>query len=1293
MKNSTLPITEEEFELEENSSIKTPPNSSARLYNNTSSTVITTNNSVDTPIKTSSPSSIRLFGSPNRISPFVSPIKPYSPRNNNNNVEISNENCEDENIEKNEEIITNSTFNENQIKNNDLNKIFHKKQEENLTEVNKTNGSVVNLNFSELVIENNNETSLTNSNNTNLNSSNNNNTTINSSIFNPKQFSIKGFHKIVGMAGKLEEYINQASLNIPTHGNLKKIVTDSFEDNQSHIPTYDWIVNSHLNNINNENKEEDRITEQMNGKFKQIFLLQFFMMKDIENKFCKFLYGKNATRLKYSNILLSFIWFIVLIYQDFISLDLILQKITFDKIVNQPKFIAAIITRFSSFAIALIFLLLFFIPKLNILMKEILWFFSSLLISICVFIRDCYYFTNVNTSFPLVLIFQLVGIIMYYYYEYCLRIKFKSAYRLALMKRLVVEEESTLISIKKNIVPEDYVAQLELYDGINPYISDRYSGTCLYCEVVNFDKFVSKGNPMDVFRAINQLIFQFDTLIEELKLTKVRSEEHCYCVVSLNKDQRNSLIDINILHCAIGVMTCLYNYNSENRLKMNMKLGLADGDIYLTLLGHHLSTSLCAYGGAVQLAKILSSASLPGCVHTTSAFYQQFSEQFVFTDKDAMYVKYFGKIKTYLLVCRKGEIPINSNENTSQIQYLKKEKSIEDSISSYYDPESAVETFGINTTKETNYHIPQKEITKPQNIRFFKLHFKEWSMEKEFLKYSYFTHNLNTLLGICFLFLFSLLILLYGMVLPSTAYLNPTMLITYILMAIYFIFITLCLIPKVRQNIYFGIFTCIFNSLLFIALLLAVLFSSTTSNSSDTLVGELFHLTVLSSIIQIHSFFYLPLLIYKIPLSIFIILISIISYVILYNIFMIPYIRMFEFLTLHLPFIILTFLTLGIHSFFEEKSTRENYLLESQIKKKKKQLEDTEILQARFALSFIPFPKLFQLQTMIKPVEHSETKENMMIQKHMVDFDRYAIVGVITIEGFEDIDKGTIIAITMMHNIFLSIEEYLLQNEPLHIHKVKSCDGTFTFCCGFFEKEFDESMYLKSVEFSYHVIQKVNAILDNYQERYPNVLKNCLKGTRIGLASGNVHGAIFGKIFQNYELFGSALRLAYKASESCRPNGIQIGGKELIVKLKEKSDTDCGIVLEKRESKPVGLGTTFFVVVVDEEKLRFSIDPASCVSETDLSTTIRVRRSNPSTPIKNTKHPTNQQQDISSTNFPLEQKDEGENNLSPFDSLASPTNNNTQQQKSSPNLNVEEMNQHAVKYRQLISNASANNIK
>ncbi|WP_422020673.1 adenylate/guanylate cyclase domain-containing protein [Roseibium sp.] len=179
-------------------------------------------------------------------------------------------------------------------------------------------------------------------------------------------------------------------------------------------------------------------------------------------------------------------------------------------------------------------------------------------------------------------------------------------------------------------------------------IADRHDAvTVLFADLVGFTPAARNLQPDEVVGFLDGLFRDFDHLVEEFGVEKIKTIGDAYMVVGgLNGSPREAAVAVG--HLALKMMSVIHSSEPLSGVHLNLRIGIHTGPAIAGVIGKR-RFSYDVWGDAVNVASRMESHSVAGEIQVTDAFRKTAGSNFDFQERGAVEIKGVGKMQTAFL--------------------------------------------------------------------------------------------------------------------------------------------------------------------------------------------------------------------------------------------------------------------------------------------------------------------------------------------------------------------------------------------------------------------------------------------------------------------------------------------------------------------------------------------------------------------------------------------------------------------------------------------------------------------
>ena len=181
-------------------------------------------------------------------------------------------------------------------------------------------------------------------------------------------------------------------------------------------------------------------------------------------------------------------------------------------------------------------------------------------------------------------------------------------------------------------------------------IADSFpSVSVLFCDIVGYTNYSSDKNPQEVVTMLNFIFSQFDNLVSELGLEKIKTIGDAYMVAG-GLPREDPTHGVKIAKMGIGIRKIIQNLDKS--FGLNMRIGVHSGPVVAGVIGLQKFT-YDIWGDTVNVASRMESHSLPGQIQISQSTFELIKDDFEVSEPRTIPVKGKGEMTTYFLLDQK----------------------------------------------------------------------------------------------------------------------------------------------------------------------------------------------------------------------------------------------------------------------------------------------------------------------------------------------------------------------------------------------------------------------------------------------------------------------------------------------------------------------------------------------------------------------------------------------------------------------------------------------------------------
>jgi len=172
--------------------------------------------------------------------------------------------------------------------------------------------------------------------------------------------------------------------------------------------------------------------------------------------------------------------------------------------------------------------------------------------------------------------------------------------------------------------------------------------TVLFTDFVGFTNIVSTIPPKKLLSELNELYGQFDDIIEEHNLTKIKTIGDAYMAVAGFGKKENPDHAVDAVAAGIKILNYLEERNAASALKWNIRAGIHSGAVVGGVIGRN-RLQFDVWGDTVNIASRLEAACETGKINISAYTYDLIKEHFSCEYRGKVDTKGKGEIDMYFV--------------------------------------------------------------------------------------------------------------------------------------------------------------------------------------------------------------------------------------------------------------------------------------------------------------------------------------------------------------------------------------------------------------------------------------------------------------------------------------------------------------------------------------------------------------------------------------------------------------------------------------------------------------------
>ncbi|WP_246839235.1 adenylate/guanylate cyclase domain-containing protein [Leptospira levettii] len=201
-------------------------------------------------------------------------------------------------------------------------------------------------------------------------------------------------------------------------------------------------------------------------------------------------------------------------------------------------------------------------------------------------------------------------------------------------------------SLLLNILPASIADRLK---SKNEIIADKSSeATILFADIVDFTVLSQTMEPEKIVSILNEIFSEFDTIVQNHNLEKIKTIGDAYMVASGIPEAREDHCEAVAL-CALDMLSSIENGITQDSKPFKIRIGIHTSPVVAGVIGKS-KFIYDLWGDSVNTASRMESHGTEGKIHVSKEVYQKLKSNFTFETKREIQVKGKGIMETYFLI-------------------------------------------------------------------------------------------------------------------------------------------------------------------------------------------------------------------------------------------------------------------------------------------------------------------------------------------------------------------------------------------------------------------------------------------------------------------------------------------------------------------------------------------------------------------------------------------------------------------------------------------------------------------
>ncbi|WP_204104068.1 MULTISPECIES: adenylate/guanylate cyclase domain-containing protein [Spirulina sp. CCY15215] len=211
-------------------------------------------------------------------------------------------------------------------------------------------------------------------------------------------------------------------------------------------------------------------------------------------------------------------------------------------------------------------------------------------------------------------------------------------------KRLEEEQEKAE-QLLLNILPHAIAQTLKSDQSA---IAEHFDEvTILFADIVGFTALSSQLSPIELVKLLNEIFSQFDKLVDEFALEKIKTIGDAYMIAAglplPRSDHAEAMADM-----ALAMQNAVEEFQKKYDRPLQIRIGINTGVVVAGVIGKK-KFIYDLWGDAVNIASRMESSGEPSAIQVTEATYARLKDTFDLEKRGTIQVKGKGEMVTYWL--------------------------------------------------------------------------------------------------------------------------------------------------------------------------------------------------------------------------------------------------------------------------------------------------------------------------------------------------------------------------------------------------------------------------------------------------------------------------------------------------------------------------------------------------------------------------------------------------------------------------------------------------------------------
>jgi adenylate cyclase len=196
-----------------------------------------------------------------------------------------------------------------------------------------------------------------------------------------------------------------------------------------------------------------------------------------------------------------------------------------------------------------------------------------------------------------------------------------------------------------NILPKAIAERLKVGES---QIADRFEDvSVLFARVIDFNHYATNLPAKQLVGLLNGVFSQFDRLVEQYELEKIKTSGDLYMVVGGLPTPRSDHVDA-MADMALAMQKTVAQTEWPDALPMQMRIGIHCGPVVAGVIGER-KFSYDLWGDTVNVASRMETLGVTGAIQVSKDLYRRLKSRYDFEPRGMLPVKGKGDMMVFLL--------------------------------------------------------------------------------------------------------------------------------------------------------------------------------------------------------------------------------------------------------------------------------------------------------------------------------------------------------------------------------------------------------------------------------------------------------------------------------------------------------------------------------------------------------------------------------------------------------------------------------------------------------------------